>query len=754
MDGKDEVYLKVNGRKVVGDVSLRNGHTYHTVDNHGDYLHFPIEESGRLKIQLYEADPSPNSDDLLGKWDEWDPQKGGYGRRFRKNDSKYILFFSIENDANPAALEIVIPSLGNPLILEPRALHSPLEIRLSTRSALGDIQEAIRSAHTSCVLRDAATGDEWNCLLAIKNREEIAQRKETFNKIRLELNENRGKFPRSNDAFLAGCGIITDFAARIKVIGIGKTLTEGLPRIFDIVLGDHAAKHAVYVSDVLPKKDDITLLQVSDTHVSIGFDGIADFIGKVPGLASHERSLIASRYRNPNKNLRSVIEYANSNDIDAIVVTGDIVNWASDGWFQVKGRAQTNYAKFIDIVTNNDGRGEPLKKPLFVVPGNHEFYPFGIPLKFRTDIYGITNHQVTAEIDAINLTEFSQQLHSLEDGQRFSNNFVDEHRAFALIVNTYPQFYPFLMSISYSLSYATRIGRHHIVALNSGQDIGRPANPNQLLSGVLLGSRNDYLKGGSHCQGFSNEDQRLLESVLALPSAREGMIVLLSHAPLINIEYNPQEETLEPICEHRHASFPSLPGDTEITRFWAARDPDALVIDDGGSEDGSAPSIPSYHERLTARGFPQGQTRHCYSLRQDADRPDYLIDYGCADGGSFMQILKAISLNDAHNVVVLSGHTHHIAEYRATADEREIRIHVENYSGSGTWTKLPNGHQEDQLPSNQNTPAKWTRDHTPLFLISGSLKGKKRGEFRIIKLQASKDGNPPAITSMQMVKLS
>ena len=71
VDGKDEVYLKVNGRKVVGDVSLRNGHTYHTVDNHGDYLHFPIEESGRLKIQLYEADPSPNSDDLLGKWDEW-----------------------------------------------------------------------------------------------------------------------------------------------------------------------------------------------------------------------------------------------------------------------------------------------------------------------------------------------------------------------------------------------------------------------------------------------------------------------------------------------------------------------------------------------------------------------------------------------------------------------------------------------------------------------------------------------------------
>ena len=141
-----------------------------------------------------------------------------------------------------------------------------------------------------------------------------------------------------------------------------------------------------------------------------------------------------------------IIDYANENSVDFVVITGDLVNYASDGWFKIKTRNKTNYHRFVELITGIDGIGRRLQCPLFVVPGNHEFYPFGLPLQFKVSGGTDPSWEIKErkdEIEAINLDSFNTSLGKLDSYYHkslYKENYIHYSAAYVLITNTYPQF--------------------------------------------------------------------------------------------------------------------------------------------------------------------------------------------------------------------------------------------------------------------------------------------------------------------------
>jgi hypothetical protein len=274
-----------------------------------------------------------------------------------------------------------------------------------------------------------------------------------------------------------------------------------------------------------------------------------------------------------------------------------------------------------------------------------------------------------------------------------------------------------------------------------------------MLEKKLFGTHLDYLQDGSHCVGFSLEDVRLLRAVMKNQSSQSGLVLIFTHAPLVNLERNPGiSKGLQRVYEHNHENTPPPPPDNDVTRFLMSLEPGDFEPWPGGI-------LPS--TTLAARGYPQGGTRHFYQFPSDrsADERDELIDFGCAYGGGFEGILKLVIGTDPdlqghfwNNVIVFSGHTHAIHEYRINRSgelgHEGPRVYAENYSGSTGFSQLPTGHRPDQLPRNQGDIAAWRRKNAPLLLISGGLKGKSEPMFR--EVQMTGVGLSAAVESMKM----
>jgi hypothetical protein len=162
----------------------------------------------------------------------------------------------------------------------------------------------------------------------------------------------------------------------------------GWPAMCDIRLGGRTNFHAVYVTEQLPNPDDFKFMHLTDTHVAGRHDLIPQVICQ--HLEPWQQKIFRARYRNPNDHLRAVIRYANEQKPDFIVLTGDVIDYYHDGYFAGDtyhygyGKSAptdpspdtSNVRTFVDIITGRDGIGEALTIPIFVVPGNHEYYPY------------------------------------------------------------------------------------------------------------------------------------------------------------------------------------------------------------------------------------------------------------------------------------------------------------------------------------------------------------------------------------------
>ena len=181
-----------------------------------------------------------------------------------------------------------------------------------------------------------------------------------------------------------------------------------LPTLYDLVMMEEPGRyrkinyHAIqFVKQI--KKGDCNFLHVTDLHVAKRNDEMLDEVVKVKNVRTKQE--IESTYINFNRNLRDVIRTANDladrGEVDFVLFTGDLVDYAFHGWEDEVNIDENNFKEFIDIVV---GRGherfswqnEGLKVALFTSTGNHDWrlHPYDPGSIGREETFGLKQREV------------------------------------------------------------------------------------------------------------------------------------------------------------------------------------------------------------------------------------------------------------------------------------------------------------------------------------------------------------------------
>ncbi len=749
----DEIYIKINGDTVWGPHDLNTGETYHL------YKQIPVKIGEKVEISVNDEDVNFlwlfDKDDNLGKQIKYVTIGEGLAT-FSKDEAYYSFYYSVEYKNAPAKLSIVEPSLGHPHILKPSDLNS-FWITIATKSVLGDVQKAFNEIQDKIFIEDIETRRKWPCIVDLLSlftaRDNYFKSKEMYNEKRNEVfNKNPSQFPFSNTEFKACCGIIADFKVKLKLQPkhINELVeSEGLQRMFNLHLGNYTAFHCVYISQKLPDEHDIKFIHATDSHITDFYDTIGDDILDHPQLTDVEKHLMLSNFRNPNDHLRAIISYANSNNIDFLVITGDLIDWQSDMLFDIAPPNQSNFRKFHSIITGSDNLGEPLRCPLFVVPGNHDFLCFAPPLRYTVDSpVGDEDLEDNEKATGLNTKLGSKKyIDLLEKHKPLKEKYMRRthglYVAYRFLQPTFPQFSQYLTELSYEPSFSVDIGKHHLVLLNTGQDV--------LLPGLNIKGIFDYIvetdavEHGTHNAGFSREDILLVDEAKK-NSKKGGLICVFTHAPLINPEKH--QKIPKEITEFYHESFDQIPNKVTLWLMKLANWYPAGMV--GGLPAAVIAESAGFSASLKSAGFPQASTRYFFRGKKRSG----LLDFACADKNYRTFLFSLLKKESGQSVAALfSGHTHKIHEFRISQNQThdEFCIFTENYSGSESWTELSEGYPEYQLPAKNNLVG-WLNEKAPLLLTSGALKGQKYPQFREVNIEGDEYGS--GISSMEMKQIS
>ncbi len=177
---------------------------------------------------------------------------------------------------------------------------------------------------------------------------------------------------------------------------------KNVPCLYDLVYKDKSNGwervnyHSVqFVESTLA---DCKFIQITDPHVATRNDVILDEVLKVKSRRS--RDDIIKGYINFNGNLRDFIRHANSmadnGELDFVVITGDLVDFAFLGWEDDLNPDENNWKTFINIITgagNENKQGNVgLKVAVFTSTGNHDWrlHPYDPNLtKYNRESFGL-----------------------------------------------------------------------------------------------------------------------------------------------------------------------------------------------------------------------------------------------------------------------------------------------------------------------------------------------------------------------------
>ncbi len=271
---------------------------------------------------------------------------------------------------------------------------------------------------------------------------------------------------------------------------------------------------------------------ITDLHIAKRFDEILPVLRKKTQKMDELSQLLQvkipqreDRYRNPNDFFRKYIKLANkhldSNDLDFIVATGDLIDYYLKNDFkreETYGINQSNWDIFIrillnlpiplreDIEPNFQVSSEELQFPILTCTGNHDVRVFGYPLTslniFRK--LGFTQVEALMYEDPFKRRKFralSTDRYTLRPYYQFINPFDD---------------------------YFASFGQKIFIFLNSGGD--------------SLFSFRKVLMGDPDSIGFSDKQLNLVKNVsrklnpidFDYPENLNHQIFLLTHAPIAN----------------------------------------------------------------------------------------------------------------------------------------------------------------------------------------------------------------------------
>lgn len=346
------------------------------------------------------------------------------------------------------------------------------------------------------------------------------------------------------------------------------------------------------------------------------------------------------------------------------------------------------------------------------------------------------------------LTEIDRRILIKEGCYGYEKRFIIDKEGYELTNPKYERFEEYLTEISYDTDFKFNIGPHHLLFLNTGEDIIPSASIieygwNKIVSGFSQAEK-DFFEGGSHNRGITNEHLQMLQD--AYNHSNESSIVLcFTHAPLLSLYHNLTKDNAKGVFmdtmfefNHQHIDPTNYeePAENPIFRFldamapfrpWIPCDPPRPMTD------------LEFYNYLISAGYTMGGTPW-FRAYQGNNRG--WLSFSCADGkiGQFFDLVSGQS-GDHPPVVVFSGHTHKVHEFRISRSQNYQYYYLNDYSGSVTRYQE---YWHDILP-NSNDKAKWLRGHAPLFMTSGTT--KKDPKFRMIKIS----GNEIMTMKMKMI---
>ncbi|UCH08351.1 MAG: metallophosphoesterase [Deltaproteobacteria bacterium] len=179
-----------------------------------------------------------------------------------------------------------------------------------------------------------------------------------------------------------------------------------LPTLYDLILRNKEGKeervnyHAIQV--VQSTRGGCKFIHLTDIHAAKRNDEILGEVLKVKSRRS--RSEIVDAYINFNDGLREFIGMANAmadeGELDFVVMTGDLVDFAFHGWEEEPNAAENNWRAFIHLIIGTGteqakGNGG-LKMAVYTSTGNHDWrlHPYDPNLVNYSDSFGLTKEEL------------------------------------------------------------------------------------------------------------------------------------------------------------------------------------------------------------------------------------------------------------------------------------------------------------------------------------------------------------------------
>jgi len=340
--------------------------------------------------------------------------------------------------------------------------------------------------------------------------------------------------------------------------------------------------HAIYIHNDF---NNCEILQITDLHISQRNDKITEILCRVRNKT--ECTDLKNRYINFNDNLRAFIKYVNhrvhAGEKIIVIVTGDIVDYAFDGWWDSefmagqgddgefglphftdapeyrwgKSSNYSNIKKFIEIILAIDGKGDELNCPIYTVLGNHDYMPNEYLLNCGARPYGIKEISPIEKYKRFGLTtaeanEYDFWAYPRKGGRHpkaitqkeikdigCENVNLNENLFYWLVKPKGWTLSEYISNVNYESNFTITIGKKDLLFFNSGHEI-YPSVEEFIQANSFIGDifnpplyAKHYSEDGPHSKGITDEHLNLLNEVISKRNG-EGTIYIFMHAPIIN----------------------------------------------------------------------------------------------------------------------------------------------------------------------------------------------------------------------------